>query len=136
MTTFELYLESPTQYEKIDNVISFVGEDASGQFGILANHARMITCLNFGLAKFSGENSTLEYIALPSGILYFRNNQLHISARHYIRDTDYKLIEKKMDEELRLEEENLQSIKTSLRKLDEEILKRLLELKRWSGHEI
>lgn len=136
MSTFELHLESPIQYEKIANISSFVGEDASGQFGILANHARMMTSLKFGLATISYENHTHEYIALPGGILYFRNNQLHISARHYLRDTDFTVLEQKMDEELRIEEENLQSIKTSLRKLDEEILKRLLELKRWSDYEL
>lgn len=136
MTTFELHLESPTQYEKIDDVISFIGEDASGQFGILANHARMMTYLIFGLAKFIDVNHKIEYIALPSAILYFKNNQLHISTRHYFRDTDYKVLEKKMDEDLRIEEENLSSIKTSLHKLDEEILKRFIELKRMGHYEI
>lgn len=136
MIAFELHLESPTQYEKIDNIVSFIGEDVSGQFGVLANHARMMTYLNFGLAKFTYANSTKEYIALSGGILYFRNNQLHISSRHYIRDTDYKILEKKMDKELQVEEKNLENIKTSLRKLDEEMLKRLIELKRWSKYGI
>lgn len=33
MELFTIHLKSATQYEKIDKVISFVGEDASGQFG-------------------------------------------------------------------------------------------------------
>ena len=36
MNTFTLHLESSTQYERIEHVVSFVGEDDSGSFGILA----------------------------------------------------------------------------------------------------
>ncbi len=134
MNTFELHLESPTQYEKIEGVSSFVGTDASGQFGLLAHHARMMTCLSFGLSRFTYENQQEEYLAFPGAMLYFKDNQLHISARHYCRDRDYHHLQQQMDNVFREEEENLRSIKASLRQLDEEILKRLLVLKRW-GHD-
>lgn len=136
MTIFELHLESPTQYEKIASLISFVGEDASGKFGILANHTRMMTCLSLGLARFTYGDHVVEYVALQGGVLYFRNNQLHISTRHYIRDTDYKNLQKRMEEEMQVEEDNLRSLRVSLRRLDEEMLKHLLKLKRWGNYEI
>ena len=52
MNTFLLHLQSATQYERIENVLSFVGEDDSGSFGILSGHGRMMTLLGFGLARF------------------------------------------------------------------------------------
>lgn len=130
MENFDLHLQSSTQYEVIHNVVSFVGEDASGQFGILANHARMMTCLNFGLAWFRYENKEKEYLALPGAVVYFINNQLTISTRHYFRNKDYQEIQTLIEKELHLEEENLMSIKESLHRLDEEILKRLWDIKR------
>ncbi len=38
-------------YERIDDVSSFVGEDDSGSFGLLARHDRFMTVLDFGLAR-------------------------------------------------------------------------------------
>lgn len=52
MNTFTLQLQSATQFERIEGVASFVGEDASGAFGILTGHARMLTALVFGLARY------------------------------------------------------------------------------------
>lgn len=94
MELFTIHLKSATQYEKIDKVISFVGEDASGQFGILAHHSRMMTCLKFGLAWFRDENQETEYLALPGAVVYFIDNQLHIATRHYVRHKEYQAIQR------------------------------------------
>lgn len=130
MDSFDLHLQSSTQYEIIHNVVSFVGEDASGQFGLLANHARMMTCLKFGLAWFRYDNNDNEYLALPGALVYFIDNKLTISTRHYFRNNDYQAIQMLIEKELHQEEENLFSIKESLHRLDEGILKRLWDLKR------
>lgn len=129
MKNFTLILQSATQFETINDVKSFVGEDASGSFGILADHARMMTCLKYGMSQFHYDDETVEYLALPGAILYFLDNKLTISTRHYLRSPDYQTIVAALDQELRLEEENLRSIKESLHHLDEEMLKHLWELK-------
>jgi len=130
MATFNLYLQSGTQYEEIPNVISFVGEDASGQFGILAHHARMIACLNYGLARFRCDNNEISYLALPGAVLYFVANKLNISTRHYIRSKNYQEIETAITETLQIEEESVRNIRETLHRLDEAMLKHLWELKR------
>ncbi len=130
MKSYSICLQSETQYEVINDVISFVGEDASGSFGILAGHARMMACLKYGLSMFRYVDETIEYLALPGAILYFVNNKLTISTRHYLRSHDYQTITAALDHELRLEEENLQSMKKSLHRLDQEMLKHLWQLKR------
>ena len=38
MNTFLVHLQSATQYERIENVVSFIAEDDSGSFGILPGH--------------------------------------------------------------------------------------------------
>jgi F-type H+-transporting ATPase subunit epsilon len=136
MDAFDIHLQSATQYEKIHNVVSFVGEDNSGQFGILAHHDRMMTCLKFGLAWFRYANNEIDYLALPGAIIYFIDNQLYISTRHYFRNKDYQVIQTSIAKELQIEEENLLCIKESLHHLDEEILKRLWDLKRQGNYGI
>lgn len=135
MNTFELHLQSGTQNEMADGVVSFIGEDESGQFGIQANHARIMTCLVYGLARFRLHNDETEYLAMPGGLLYFLDNRLYISTRQYLRSKDYQTIVTAMDEQLRREDENVRSVRESLQKLDKEMLKRLWELKRQGYYE-
>ena len=130
MNTFIMYLQCSTGEEEIHNVISFQGEDISGRFGLLANHQRMATSLIFGICHFCAADRALEYLALPGGALYFNNNQLFISTNFYIRSSDYHSVENALDQELRIKEKSISSIKESLYRLDEEIFKRLLELGR------
>jgi F-type H+-transporting ATPase subunit epsilon len=130
MNTFSLHLESSTQYERVEKVVGFVGEDESGSFGILPGHARMVTVLRFGLARFRVVRQDWEYVALPGAVVYFFDNQLHLSSRHYLRGKKFETISTALQEELRAEEEALREMKRSLSRLEEEMLKRLWELGR------
>ena len=129
MNTFSLHLQSATQYERVENVISFVGEDDSGSFGILPRHARMMTLLAFGMARFRVAGQGWEYLALPGAVAYFVSGHLYINTRHYLRGKDYETITAALREELLAEEEDLHTIKQSLRRLEEEMFKRLWKMK-------
>ena len=130
MNTFPMHLESTTQYEQVANVISFIGEDDSGSFGILPGHARMMTLLRFGLARFRVLGEDWEYLALPGALAYFLDGELHLSTRHYLRGKDYDRISTALEQELLVEEDTLQVVKQSLHRLEEEMFKRLWKLKR------
>lgn len=136
MKSFILYLQSSTQYEEINDIVSFIGEDSSGRFGIMANHSRMMTCLKFGLSWFRHEDNTEEYLAVPGGVIYFNENKLFVNTRHYFRSKNYEIITSAIENELIQEEENIRSVKESLHRLDEEILKHLWELGRRKGYAI
>ena len=110
--------------------MSFVGEDSSGSFGIMAGHARMMTCVKFGLMHFTHENSAIEYLALPGGVIYFIDNQLFINTRHYFYSKNYEEIVAALNNQLLSEEKAVQNIKETLDRLDENILRRLWEMKR------
>ena len=130
MNSFTMHLESTTQYEQVEHVSSFVAEDESGRFGLLAGHERMMTLLTFGLARFRVFDQDWEYLALPGALAYFVDGQLHLSTRHYLRGKDYEGISAALQQDLLAEEDNLQVIKQSMRRLEEEMFKRLWELKR------
>ena len=124
-----LQLFDSRKSEHIEGVSSFVGEDASGSFGILPGHTRFMTVLVFGLARFRcGEQSPWEYLALSGALLYFADDTLTLASRHYLRDADYERIAQRLGEELLAEEEELHDIRESLRRMEEAMFKRMWEL--------
>ncbi|MDP1664853.1 MAG: F0F1 ATP synthase subunit epsilon [Methylobacter sp.] len=129
MNPFVLNLFDASHEQSIKGVTSFVGEDASGSFGIQAHHARFMTTLIFGLARFRLETEDWQYLALPGAVVYFNNNELSISTRHFLIDTDLERISTLLEQQLIAEEENLRSTRESLQRMEQAMLKRMLMLK-------
>lgn len=130
MNTFTLHLQSATQYERIDDATSFVGQDASGSFGLLAGHSRFMTVLSFGLSRFRRGQGDWEFLALPGGLVHFVGNQLYVNTRRYLRGQDYERIHAALEKQFAVEEDELKAVKHSLERLEQEMLKRLLEIHR------
>lgn len=134
MSTFTLVVQDASGTQTFEGVGSFVGEDASGSFGIMAGHARMITTLVVGLARFRlGEDGPWRYVALPGGVLRFAANTLTLSTRRTLLGDDYTQISAALERQLLAEEDALRGIKTSLHRMEEEILKRIWEADRSRG---
>jgi F-type H+-transporting ATPase subunit epsilon len=133
INSFVLNLFDASNDLRIDGVTSFVGMDASGSFGIQANHARFMTTLVFGLARFRQQENESQYLALPGGVLYFKNNELMVSTRHFLVDTDLERISALLDQQLIIEEENLRATRQSLHRMEQALLKRMVSLQRKSG---
>lgn len=125
-----MHLQSATQYERIKNVTSFVGEDESGSFGIRACHERMTTALSYGLARYRLQDASWRYLAFPQGILYFVGNELYISTRRFLHDADYQRISMGLLEQLLKEDEELRAIRESLHRLEQEMFRRLWQMGR------
>jgi F-type H+-transporting ATPase subunit epsilon len=126
--TFSLALQDATHAEVVDDVLSFVAEDRSGSFGIQAGHARIMASLSFGLARFRTSSGDWRYLAVPGALLYFTEDTLTLSTRHYVVDDDFERISEVMREELLAEEVELESLKESLRRMEEEALRRMWQL--------
>lgn len=133
MNTFVMNLYDTANHFKIDDVTSFIGMDASGSFGLQANHARFMTTLVFGLARFKQEDGDWRYLALPGGVLYFKQNELTVSTRHFVVDSDIERISHSLDQQLITEEENLRATRLSLRRMEQAILKQMVSLQRKSS---
>lgn len=133
MSAMTVHLQSATQYERFDDVVSFVGEDASGFFGVLPGHEPLLTCLEFGLARFRTAAGELQYVAVPGAVLRFAGNELHVSARRYLRDPDRRRIAGSLREDLAAEEAKLADMKERLQRLETEMLRRLWLTQREAG---
>jgi F-type H+-transporting ATPase subunit epsilon len=125
MNDFSLHLYSAASVEHIDGVTSFVGEDESGQFGMMAHHARMATVLTYGLARFCVGPSDWRYLAVPGAVLYFIDNALHVSARRFVLGPDFHEVSRALDEQLLAEEQGLAEVKLNLRTLEQAMFQRL-----------
>lgn len=133
MKYFALHLHDAAQHEEIPGVTAFVGEDASGSFGLLAGHTRFATALVFGLARFHTDDADWRYIAMPGALLYCCDHRVVVVTRRYVIDTDYQQISATLAAELFREEQTMQSFKTSLRRMEDEMLKRLWAIDRGDG---
>lgn len=131
MSGFTLHLQSAARYERIEGVASFVGEDASGSFGILPGRERFMTVLEYGLARFRASDEPWQYIACPGAVLNFSGNELFLNTRRYLRDDDYVRIEALLTGQLAKEEVALKSVKDNLQRLEQELFRRLRKLDRW-----
>ena len=130
MNSFVMNLYDTTNELSIQDVSTFVGIDSSGSFGIQANHDRFMTTLVFGLARFRQQSENWQYLALPGGVLYFKNNVLTVSTRHFLIDTDFDRISTLLDHQLITEEENLRATRLSLHRMEQAMLKRMVSLQR------
>lgn len=130
--TFTLNLQSATKVQVISDVAVFVGEDKSGSFSVLANHARMMTILTVGLARFR-VNDQWRYIALPGAVMYFHVNTLILNTRTFLIDDDYTRISEALKNQLLAEENALLGMKESLRTMEDSVLKSLWKMGRERG---
>jgi F-type H+-transporting ATPase subunit epsilon len=128
MSGFTLELQDTSHTQRIADVCSFVGEDASGSFGLQPGHARFMTTLVFGLARFRVQQGDWQYLAMPGAVLYFSAQRLWIGTRRYLLDSDYTRVSTLLREQLLAEEQTLHETKTSLRRMEEELLRRLWQL--------
>ena len=125
---FTLNLQSAARSERIVSVTSFVGQDASGKFGIQPHSQRFLTVLDYGLARFRSQDGPWHYLACPGAILYFADNELFLNTRRYLCDHDYGRISAALAGQLAQEEQALKSVKDNLQRLEQELFRRLRTL--------
>lgn len=128
MNAFVLYLQQPGSRDRIDGVHDFIAEDASGSFGIRPGHERMITVLSYGLAQYRGEDGAWTYLAVPGGLLYFVDNELYICSRRLSRHDDPADAARELANRRAAEELERARAQGTLKSLEREMLKRLLEI--------
>lgn len=129
MNSFVLNLFAVDQAQHIAGVTSFVGEDASGSFGIQAHHTRFMTTLIFGLARFKLAKEDWQYLAVPSAVLYFNDNELTITTQHFLLNSDLESINSLLQQQWLSEEAEVQATRESLKRMEQAMLKRLMSLK-------
>ena len=128
MSGFTVHLQSATQYARLENVQSFVARDASGAFGLMARHERMMTALAYGMARLREAGGPWRYVALPGGLAYFVDGELFVSTRRFVLGEDFDAVAAAVERTLQAEDQALRSLKESVARLEREMVRRLWSL--------
>jgi len=130
MNTFQVQLLATDRSESVLEVASFVGEDASGSFGLMARHVRFMTLLNFGLVRLKLADGRRLYAGLPGGLLYFVDNTVKISTRRYLLGDDPQAIASALAVDMLAEEQALAQTRRKLHQLEANMLSRIGQMDR------
>ncbi|MGE0384381.1 MAG: F0F1 ATP synthase subunit epsilon [Gammaproteobacteria bacterium] len=125
MSGFALVLRDAGRCERFDGVSSFVGEDASGSFGIRAGHAHFVTTLVYGMARFRIAEGPWQFLALPGAVVRFAGGTLGLTTRRYERAGDPFAVAEALRSRLRAEENEIRATRESLRRIQEALIKRM-----------
>ena len=128
MTALSLSLQSPSLSQRIDGVTSLVARDRSGSFGVLPGHARMITLIEAGLLRFRRSGETWEYVACAIGLLYVLGADVRLCTSRFLTGTDYGRLSEALEAQLRAEQNALKSQRSSVARMEEEMVRRLWRL--------
>lgn len=123
--TFTLELLSSTRKKTIHDVVSFIGEDETGQFGVQAGRERLITPLVVGLVRFRTTTGRWSYLALPGGVLYVRPDRTTISTSRFFLSDNFEEVELELHNQLETEVAAAQQVRESFAHLEDELMRRL-----------
>lgn len=128
MKTFSLTLIDTLETTHFDTVTQFIGADAEGSFGLLADHIHTVALLRYGLARFADNRGIWHFLAMPGGVLRFVNNQLTITTvRYFLGDSEDAICES-LEAALQQTDSEVYKAKAALSKIEHSLIKRLVEL--------
>ena len=114
--------------DSFDAVVSFTASDASGTFGLLAGHERLVAVMRYGLAHFVAADGRTHYVALPGGVLRFADNALTVTAVHYFLGAERDTLVAQLAAELAREDSDLRAAHATLAEIEHILMRRLSEL--------
>lgn len=126
--TFVMELHDNHGTDRFEDVAQFVAADGSGSFGLLAGHARFVAVLRYGLARFADSGGRWRYLALPGGVLEFRNNRLSLATVRYFLGEDRAAICRQLAEEMARTDSLVHASRSTLAEIEHALVRRLGEL--------
>jgi F-type H+-transporting ATPase subunit epsilon len=130
---FSLVLLDGQQVVRIDDVVSLVAEDASGQFGVQPGHAAMLTVLEPGLFRYrrSGQPQWT-YGASVGGLLSCMaetsRSEVRIVSRRFLQGAQAESLQAQLDELLQRESSLRLTSREGQARVDLAFYKRIQEL--------
>ncbi|MBI1395984.1 MAG: F0F1 ATP synthase subunit epsilon [Betaproteobacteria bacterium] len=130
MNTFRMRVQAGIAQTVVENVASFIGEDASGQFGILPGREPLVTVLEPGLARFRTPDAPWRYVAISAATLRFDGRDLDIATRRFLLGDDYRALSEALERQAAAEESHRTRLRSNLRQLERAMFERLWNLER------
>ncbi|TWT59688.1 F0F1 ATP synthase subunit epsilon [Rubinisphaera italica] len=129
MTFMHLKVLLPFQVfaEKTD-VSRIVAESREGSFGLLPHRLDCVMSLSPGIFMYENETEGEVYIAIDEGMLVKSGQEVLVSVRNAIGGTDLNQLRAAVEREFLTLDEQEQSIRSTMTKLETGIVRSLSEL--------
>ncbi|MCB1616135.1 MAG: F0F1 ATP synthase subunit epsilon [Pseudomonadales bacterium] len=111
---------------EIPSVLSITATDASGQFGVLPDHAAFLTLLMPGLLVYRVDNND-SYIATDGGMFSLKNNIVNIVSTRFLQSGNIHSLLPELQENREKERESRHSSQRNSADLMHTLVKRLQE---------
>lgn len=130
MKTFTLSVQDAENSFTRTDVVSFIGADSSGQFGVLAGGEPLLVSLRFGLARFRPMDNVWHFLALPSGVLQYDGQTLLITTTHFLVSTDRDAMSAALTQEIATAEANVVTARKTITQIEHALMKKLWDMGR------
>lgn len=112
----------------LTGVVSVRAEDESGNFGILAGHADLLTVLTVSVVSWRLTDGRSGYCAVRRGLLSVHDgNEVAIATREAQRGDDLDTLEASVLSRFRAEAESERSGRTAAIRLQTQVIRRIVE---------
>ncbi len=110
------------------DVSRIVAESHEGSFGLLPHRLDCVTALSPGIFMYENETEGEVYIAIDEGVLVKSGQEVLVSVRNAIGGTDLNQLRAAVEREFLTLDEQEQSIRSTMAKLETGIVSSLSEL--------
>lgn len=128
MKSFVLTLLDTRGSVRFDEVTQFIGADADGSFGILAEHIHTVVLLRYGVARFCDRAGAWHYLTLPGGVLRFIDNQLTVTTVRYFLGDDPNEICQRLVDEMAQTDSEVHTVRVTLSEIEHMLVRRMADL--------
>ncbi len=118
---------------RLDQVMSLIAQDASGQFGILPGHADLVTVLEPGLFRYrTSQGPGWQHGASAGGLLLCErgasSTQVRMVSRRFLLGEEPESLQHQLDDLLASERTLRMSTRDSVAQLDQALYQRMQQL--------
>ncbi|MDN0076681.1 F0F1 ATP synthase subunit epsilon [Crenobacter sp. SG2303] len=129
MSALTLEMLDGHNIERLENIVSLVAEEATGQFGLLPGHEALITALQPGLVRCRLSDGSWRHLACSGGVLLCRNNLVQLVSARFLSAEHHEQLTAQLENRLQRERRDRTTDQQARVELERALIKRLRE---WS----
>ena len=124
----QLQILTPSSILLSEKVQKIITEAPGGSFCLLPRHIDFVTALVPGLLLYTDADNKEHFLAVDEGILVKQGEHVRVSTRRAIRGESLETLRQTVKQEFRQLDEKEKQLRSSLARLEADVVRRFLEL--------
>lgn len=121
----------------LDELVRKVDAEAlDGYWTLLPKHVDFVTALKAGIVTYQLESGTKAYVACNEGILVKKKDQVCISTKLAVLDTDLEKLTKTIEQDFKQMQQERKEVSATLARLEIGLTKGLMRLNKEGGADV